>query len=587
MLDLLQKPIVFLKNRFSERHFFIISSIIVGLTSGLAAIILKYFVHSTSRVISASKVTGEHLLVALIPMFGILLSVFFIKYFLNDSLKKGSAQIVYSIIKRSSFIRAREMYGHVITSAFTVGFGGSLGLESPMVSTGAAIGSNYGKTFGLSYKDRTILLGCGAAAGIAAAFNSPIAGVLFAVEVLLTEVATTAAFIPLIISAATGALLSKIILEEGVTMTFSLQQPFNSDNVPYYILLGVFCGLTSLIYSRTFHFIEARFNKIGNRWLKAVGGGLLLFLLISFMPPLFGEGYDSVKMLESSNPKQLTDGSIVAYLVTDEASLLFFIGALILFKIIAAAITIGSGGNGGSFAPSLVVGAYLGFLFSRLVNVVGVTNLPPSNFTLVAMAGILSGVFYAPLTAIFLIAEVTGGYGLMIPLMIVSSLSLIIVHLFEPISAEGKKLSLMLRSSVETRDKLLLSRLDLSELVETNFSIVPQEVKLRDLVRIISSSSRNIFPVVDKELKLIGIIHLDKIRGIMFDTSSYDTMTVRELMMKPEAVVELEENLHEVLSKFDSANQWNLPVVKNGTYLGFLSKSSILTRYRKELMEFS
>lgn len=586
MIELMQQPIFFLKNRFSERNFLILSSILVGLTSGLAAILLKFTVHSMALLVSHVQLSGEFLLLAVIPLFGILLSVLFIKYFLNDKIQKGSAEIVYSIVKKSSLIRAREMYGHLVTSALTVGFGGSLGLESPMVSTGSAIGSNYGKTYRLSYRDRTVLLGCGAAAGIAAAFNSPIAGVLFAIEVLLTDI-TISAFIPLIISAACGALLSKVILEEGVTLAFSLQQPFNSGNVPYYILLGVFCGFTSLCYARVFHGIEVKFGKIANRWVRASIGGVLLFAMISLMPPLFGEGYDSVKMLESQNPVALTEGSVVSGMITTDGTLLLFIGALVFFKMIAAAITLGSGGNGGSFAPSLVIGSYLGFLFSRLVGVLGIGNLPISNFTIVAMAGILSGVFYAPLTAIFLIAEITGGYGLMIPLMIVSSLSLVIVHLFEPISMEAKKLSRLLHSAVDTRDQLLLSRLDLSELIETNFSIVPLDAQLKDLVKIISSSNRNIFPVVDKELKLIGLIQLDKIRNIMFDNSKYEVVTVRELMSKPEAVVELNESLHEVLLKFDQTSQWNLAVVENGTYLGFLSKSSILTRYRKELMEFS
>lgn len=586
VIELLQQPIFFFKNRFSERNFLILSSVLVGLTSGAAAILLKYAVHRIGFLVSHLQRSGEFLFLAAIPLLGILLSVFFIKYFLNDKIQKGSAEIVYSIVKKSSFIRAREMYGHLVTSAFTVGFGGSLGLESPMVSTGSAMGSNYGKTYRLSYRDRTVLLGCGAAAGIAAAFNSPIAGVLFAIEVLLTEI-TLSAFIPLIISAASGALLSKVVLEEGVTLAFSLQQPFNSNNIPYYILLGVFCGFTSLCYTKIFHGIDMTFGKFTNRWFRACVGGALLFVMISLMPSLFGEGYHSVKMLESQNPAALTEGSLVSGLITTEGTLLLFIGALVFFKMIAAAVTFGSGGNGGSFAPSLVIGSYLGFLFSRLIGVLRMGNLPVSNFTIVAMAGILSGVFYAPLTAIFLIAEITGGYGLMIPLMIVSSLSLVIVHLFEPISMEAKKLSRMLRSTVETRDKLLLSRLDLSELVETNFSIVPLDARLKDLVKIISSSNRNIFPVVDKELKLMGIIQLDKIRSIMFDYSKHEVVTVRELMSKPEAVVELNENLHEVLLKFDQANQWNLAVVENGTYLGFLSKSSILTRYRKELMEFS
>ncbi|MBL0744154.1 chloride channel protein [Chryseolinea lacunae] len=584
MISFMSRPIFYLRNKLSERHFIILSSILVGLTSGGAAILLKYMVHHIEQVVADSRRTEDFFVFAIFPLLGILLTVFFIRFFLNNTLKKGSAEIVYSIVKKSSILPARDMFGHLITSAFTVGFGGSLGLESPMVSTGSAIGSNYGHANRLTYRERTVLLGCGASAGIAAAFNSPIAGVLFAVEVLLTEV-TASAFIPLIISAACGALLSKIVLAEGVTLAFSLKQPFDYKNVPYYVVLGILCGLISLCYAKVFHGIESRIGKVSNQWVRAIIGGLLLFGIISVFPPLFGEGYDSVRALESKNALMLTEGSFLGGLIDSEGMLLVFIGALIIFKMIAAALTIGSGGNGGSFAPSLVVGSYLGFLFSRLMNLSGLTQLPVSNFTLVAMAGILSGVFYAPLTAIFLIAEITGGYHLIIPLMLVSSLSLTVVHFFEPLSMEAKKLSKMLHSTVETRDKLLLSRLDLSELIERNFSVVPEEARLSDLVKIIASSNRNLFPVVDKGQKLIGLIHMDRVRGIMFDNSKYDVINVRELMTKPEAVVELDENLHEVFAKFDSTHQWNLPVIEDGIYLGFLSKSSILNRYRNELIE--
>ncbi len=585
-MRILEYPLLLLKSRVSDKNFLIVSSILVGLTSGILAVILKYAVHLMEHVASLPKKSNEFFLVALLPFTGILFAIFFTRFFLNGNLKKGSANIVYAIVKKSSLINFRECYGHLVTSAFTVGLGGSLGLESPMVSTGSAIGSNYGKSYQLSYKQRTVLLGCGAAAGIAAAFNSPVAGVLFVIEVLLTDI-TASAFIPLIISAACGALVSKIILSEGVTIAFQLQQPFNYYNVPYYVLLGIICGLVSVLYRKIFHSIEVRFERMKNIWVKAIVGGLILFILILVFPPLFGEGYEGVKLLEGKNPARMLDGSIIESFANSEGAILMFVGLLIIFKAIAAAVTLGSGGNGGSFAPSLVIGSYLGFLFSRLINLTGITNLPVSNFTLVSMAGILSGIFYAPLTAIFLIAEITGGYGLIIPLMIVSSLSLVTVLFFEPVSLEAKKLSTMLNSTIETRDKLLLSRLELKELVEKNFAVVNVSAMLKDLTRQIATSSRNIFPVTDQNNKLVGLVQLDKIRTIMFDQSKYETTTVQELMVKPPAVVELNENIYEVLAKFESTGEWNLPVVENERYMGFLSKSTILTRYRKELMEVS
>jgi CIC family chloride channel protein len=581
----IQKPLLYLRSKLPERNFFILSSILVGLISGLSAIILKYLVHTIEKFVTYYSTNYEEFLVfALFPLIGILLTVLYIKYFLNDKLKRGSAEIVFGIVKRSSILPAREMYAHLITSGLTVGFGGSVGLESPMVSTGSAIGSNYGRVYQLSYKERTILLACGAAAGIAAAFNAPIAGVLFAIEVLLTDVSASA-FIPLIISAACGALISRIILVQGVILTFSLQEPFNYHNLLLYVVLGICAGFVSLCYAKIFRSIESMFKQFSNRWAKAIGGGVVLFILILLFPPLFGEGYETIKSIAEMNPEVLTKASLIRDFITDDFDLLLFMGALIFLKIIAAAVTIGSGGNGGSFGPSLFVGAYLGFVFSRLVNLSGLATIPTSNFTIVAMAGILSGVFYAPLTAIFLIAELTGGYELMIPLMIVSSLSLVVTHFFQPLSMEGKKLTEKLQQPIETRDKLLLSRLDLSTLIETNFSVVKPQMSLADLVKVIASSSRNIFPVVDENQRLAGLIYLDKVRQVIFNASLYETTTVQQLMVQPAAVVELDENLYQALSKFDATNQWNIPVVDKGIYVGFLSKSTILTRYRNELLE--
>lgn len=582
---LIKKPILYLGEKLSARQFLIFSSILVGLTSGLAAVGVKYVVHSISELVAFYSTNYEEFfLFALFPTVGILMTVFYIRYFLNGKLPKGNPEIVYSIAKKSSKIPPQQTYAHMITSALTVGFGGSVGLESPMVSTGSAIGSNFGTTYRLSYRERTILLACGASAGIAAAFNSPIAGVLFAIEVLLADV-SSAAFIPLIISAASGALLSKIILKEGITLSFSLQQPFNYHNVPFYILLGIICGLISLYYTRVFSWAESRIHSVENRWVRAFTGGLMLFFILLLFPPLFGEGYQTITDLANLNPGKLFQNSVLYSFIDDNRQHIILLGLLIFIKPVAAALTIGSGGNGGNFAPALFVGAYLGFVFARVVNLLGFSHIPESNFTLVAMAGILSGIFYAPLTAIFLIAEITGGYELMIPLMIVSALSLTVIHLFEPLSMDSKKLSAMLRGSIDTRDKFLLSKLDVSELIETNFSVVKPDYNLEALIKVIAMSNRNIFPVVDDQGVLTGIIHLDKIRSVIFGSSDRKNIPVTDLMVPPAVVIQASENLHQVLNKFEETKSWNLPVVDKGKYVGFLSKSSILTRYRNELME--
>jgi CIC family chloride channel protein len=325
-------------------------------------------------------------------------------------------------------------------------------------------------------------------------------------------------------------------------------------------------------------------KNVSNIWIRIVLGGFLLFALLIFFPPLFGEGYESIKSLSMLQPSQLTKVSLLNEFIKNDIHLLIFLGALMFLKTIAAAITTGSGGNGGSFAPSLFVGAYLGFVFARLINISGIAKIPETNFTLVAMAGILSGVFYAPLTAIFLIAEITGGYELMIPLMIVSALSILVAKYFEPLSMEGKKLSHMLNLSMEDKDRFLLSKLDLTALIETSFSIVRPDDTLQTMIQVISTSSRNTFPVVNEKNELLGLVHMDSIRKIIFNPEKYEKTTVKDLMTTPAAIIKLNENLHTVLKKFDDTNQWNLPVVEDKQYLGFLSKSSILTKYRSELL---
>jgi chloride channel protein, CIC family len=579
------RPIQYLKNRFSPRQFFIFSSIVVGLLSGAAAVALKFIVHQLAQLVSRYDYSFfEIALSTLFPLVGIFLTVLCVKYLLRSPLKKGSAEISYAIVKESSLIPPRETYAHLITSGITVGLGGSVGLESPMVSTGSAIGSNFGSQYKLSYKERTILLACGAAAGIAAAFNSPIAGVLFAVEALLVDVSVSA-FIPLIVSAACGALLSKVILKEGVVLSFSLQQPFDYHNVPFYMLLGLLAGLVSVYYASAFTWIGKQLSHVKNDWSRAAAGGLMLFILLILFPPLFGEGYETIKALANLQPAHLAGASPIGEFIKNEWHLLFFLGCLVFVKAVAAAITLGSGGNGGNFGPSLFVGAYLGYVFSRIVNLTGISSIPESNFTIVGMAGILSGVFFAPLTAIFLIAEITGGYELMIPLMIVSSLSIIIVHVFEPQSMEARKLHAMLNVAVDNRDKFLLSKLQLGDLLETNFSVVHPDENLLSLIKTISSSSRNQFPVLGKDDELVGIVHMDHVRKVIFDPMRDEKLLVRQLMSTPQAVIEKGENLHSVLQKFDQTKLWNLPVTENGRYIGFLSKSSILSKYRNELLE--
>jgi len=569
----------------SDRQFFILSSVLVGLSAGMVAVGLKFLVHRIAGLVADYSETHRLFwLFAFLPMIGISLTTLYVTKFLKGNLKKGSAEIQYAIAKQSSVLPSTQMYSHVITSGLTVGLGGSTGLESPIVSTGSAIGSNFARAYTLSYKERTILLACGAAAGIAAAFNAPIAGVLFAIEVVLTDISLTA-FIPLIIAAACGALLSKIILKEGLVMSFTLRQPFDFHNVAFYVLLGLLAGFLSLYYVRSFIGTQKIIQRIKNPWTRAGLGGLALGILIMIFPSLFGEGYHSVSILADLNPRLLLNQSMIKDWVQGDWTLLIFLVFIMFSKSLAAGLTLGSGGNGGNFGPSLFMGAYLGFSFARFFNLIGLAQIPETNFALVGMAGVLSGIFYAPLSAIFLIAEITGGYELMIPLMIVSALSLAVAKYFEPLSMEARKLSEKLKHSIANRDHFLLSKIELDKLIEKDFISLHEKDLLQALVNAISQSRRNTFPVLNEQQELVGLIHLDHVRATIFQTELYGTTRIKDIMVAPSLVIAPQESLHDVLKKFDDAHQWNLPVIENKRYVGFVSKSSILSKYREELMQ--
>lgn len=579
-------PLLWLRRRTSDREFMLISSVLVGLTAGLAAVILKSLVHYIQVMLAyGNRLLSQPYWLVVFPMVGILLTVLIVRYFFKGSIGRGTANVLFTISQKSSMLERHKMYSHVLTSAITAGFGGSAGLESPIVVTGSAIGSNYGRDYHLNYRDRTLMLASGAAAGIAAVFNAPIAGVLFAIEVLLTDISISA-FIPLIISAVVGALCSKIILEEDILFNISKTEFFAAEHVPFYVLLGILCGMVSVYYTRMALRVEDLFEEYKTSFLKrALIGGALLGLLIMLFPPFFGEGYDAIRVLERGEAEQLLQESWLAFFGTNEWLILCFVGALALVKVVATTITIASGGNGGNFAPSMFVGASTGFFFSRLLNMLNLGNLPTGSFAMVGMAGILSGVMHAPLTAVFLIAEITGGYTLMIPLMLVAATSFALVKYFEPYSLDTKKLAQKGHLLTHNKDKTILRIMKIRHLIETEFQPVSPEATLGEFVDVIAHSRRNLFPVVTAESKLDGVILLENVREIMFKTEKYDKVRVKELMIKPPAIVQYDDSMADVMKKFDESGAWNLPVLEGDVYLGFVSKSSIFTKYRKLLIK--
>ncbi|MCJ8163660.1 chloride channel protein [Pontibacter sp. E15-1] len=579
-------PLLWLRRHTSDREFMLLSSVLVGLTAGLSAVVLKSLVHYIHLLLAyGNRLLDQPYWLVIFPIIGILLTVLVVRTFFKGSIGRGTANILYNISQKSSIVERHKMYSHVVTSAITAGFGGSAGLESPIVVTGSAIGSNYGRDYHLNYRDRTLLLACGAAAGIAAVFNAPIAGVLFAIEVLLTDI-SIAAFIPLIISAVVGTLCSKIILEEEILFNIGQREYFEASHVPFYVLLGVLAGMMSVYYTRMALRVEEVFESYQQKvYIRALVGGMLLGLLIMLFPPLFGEGYNSIMVLERNNAEKLLQDSWLAFFGTNEWLVLGFVGALSLVKVFASTITIASGGNGGNFAPSMFVGASTGYFFARLINMLNISNLPVSSFSMVGMAGILSGVMHAPLTAVFLIAEITGGYTLMIPLMLVAASSYAMVKYFEPYSLDTKKLAQKGQLLTGNKDRTILHIMKIRHLIESEFQPISPDATLGELVQVIAHSRRNLFPVVNAENKLEGVIFLENVREIMFKTDKYDLVHVKELMVKPPAVVQYDDSMADVMKKFDESGAWNLPVLRQERYMGFVSKSSIFTKYRKLLIK--
>ncbi len=575
------------QNKLTSKQFIFVSSVLVGILAAFAVIVLKTFAHwvfvFATYLTSNTSIFKFGYIKVLLPVIGILLTVFVVKRVLGGSIEKGTSQILYAVAKKASIIPKKQMYAQIITSSLTVGLGGSAGLESPIVITGAAFGSNYAQRFKLSYKDRTLLIGCGVAAGIGAAFNAPIAGVLFAIEVLLVDVSISA-FTPIMIAAATGALVSVVVLDETVLLSFKQQQIFDYHNIPYYILLGVCTGFVAVYYSRNFQRVEHFFIRLRfTPYKKAFFGASILAIMIFIFPTLFGEGYESIKTLSENDPGKLLENTLFSSFRNNSWVLLLFVGLTMMLKVFATGITLGSGGNGGNFAPSLFLGSYVGFFFSKFLNLTGLTNLPISNFTLVGMAGILSGLFHAPLTAIFLIAEITGGYSLMIPLMIVASISFAISKRFEKHSLDTIGLVKKGNAFTSNKDTNILSTLDTNSIIQTDYLTLSPDETLEKLVDLISHSNQVIFAVVNENKKMLGVIHFNDIREIIFNQYRVKYTLIKDIMVKPIDIIYPTDSMETVMNKFEKTKVHFLPVIKNGEYFGFISKSIALEAYRTKL----
>jgi CIC family chloride channel protein len=565
----------------SQRNFLIYCSVFVGFFGGLAAVALKFLVHlmeDVSRNISSHL--PFHIIYVFLPALGIFLTVVWQHLINRDRIQKGIGNILVNIKKNRSNIRSNNIYSHLVTSSLTVGFGGSSGLEAPIVCTGAAIGSNVGKIFNLSPYEKTVLLAAGASAGIAAVFNSPIAGVLFSLEILIGEI-TIPTFIPLLIASATGVVVSKILYSGQ--LFHLVTEGWVISALPFYLILGVLSGYTAIYIAKVAGKLEKGILLKQNRYVRALGGGLMLGLIILIFPALFGEGYHYLQEILNGNIEALKEESLFSNWLANPWVMLLFIAALVLMKIVAAGITIGAGGNGGTFAPAVFTGAFLGLFVAFAVNQTGLVHLNTSNFIAVGMAGALSGVLHAPLTAIFLIAEITGGYVLFIPLMLVSATSYVISRLYNKHNMYWHDL-IHEKNINPGRDYGMLNAISLDSIINRDYTAINKQMTVADFYKVLASSSANIFAVLNNTRALEGVIWMDEIRKQLF-TAIAEGNTVADIMVTPPAIIDYAEPVSNLMDLFDKLDVWQLPVVKDGRFEGFVSKSTLLSKYREVIIQ--
>lgn len=574
-----------LKN-IPDKQFIGIVAVLVGLAAGLAAVILKNTVHFIRMAIVEGVImTYQPYLFFLFPLIGITLTVLFIRYIIGRKVRHGIPNILYSIAQTEGKIDRHNMYSSVVASALTVGFGGSVGLEGPTVATGAAIGSNFGRLFRLNHRQISLLIACACAGAIASIFKAPIAAIIFAVEVIMIDL-TIASIIPLLIASVCGALTSYLLLGEGYLYSFQITEIFLMKDLPYYILLGIAAGLLSTYFTRAYISTETLFQRVKSPWVRLFTGGALLGGLIFLIPAFYGEGYEVVNSCLRGDYTYIFDSPVFTKYHHNVTITLILLAAIVLLKVFATAITFGSGGVGGVFAPALFIGANLGILFQRSASLLGF-EINASHFALVGMAGMMAGVLHAPLTAIFMIAELTGGYGLFLPLMIVSTISFITTRYSVPHSIYTHQLAQRGQLMTHDTDSNMLKMLNVSDLIETNFNAVGADQTLGDLVKVIAHSERNVFPVIDNTGNFLGIIFLNDIREIIFQPEQYDKILVKDLMFMPKASVSPEDSMEHVAKVFQETGNYNIPVIDKGKYKGFVSRANVFSAYRKLLKDFS
>mgnify|MGYP003649267717 FL=1 len=584
------KFLIWRAKHISQRQFIYILSVLVGFLAGLGAVVLKNLTHFFQHLLEGNIIRYYHnAFYFVFPIIGLAIVYLIIKYVIRNKVSHGIPSTLFAISKRKGIMKRYQMIGSILTAPITVGFGGSVGLEGPSVATGAAISSNIARLFHLNQTKRTLLIGCAAAGALSAIFKAPIAAIIFAIEVFSLDL-TIASLLPLLLASLSAIITSYFFLGSDVLLPFKIEDVFTIKDVPFFIFLGVITGFGSIYFTEIYDRIQKLFDKIDSPIKRLLVGGIGLGILVYFIPPLFGEGFEVINNLIAGNPEEALQNNFLHLDLTNVWVVIFLLFGLAFFKIIASALTFGAGGVGGIFAPTLFMGSIIGTVVAKTINNIGIFNnsVSESNFTLVGMAGLMAGVLHAPLTAIFLIAEVTGGYELFIPLMITASISFLITKYVQPHSVYAMELGRKGELITHDKDHAVLTLMDMDKVIEDSFIKIYPNMNLGQVVhKAVVKSNRNIFPVVHRENNtLLGIILLDDIRSIMFDQTIYETVYVRDLMQKPPAIIKIEsDKMTEIMKKFQKSGAWNLPVIKEGKYYGFISKSKLLTVYRNKLIE--
>ena len=576
--------ILWREKHISERYFILLLSLSIGVTMALLAALLKFIIHHIESFV-LMHIEQRSYLYLVFPALGILLSLLFVRYIVRDDISHGVTKVLSSISQRKSRIKPHNTWSSLLASALTISFGGSVGAESPIVLTGAAIGSNFGRLFRLEQRNLMLLIGCGVAGALGGIFKAPISGLVFVIEVLLLDL-TMASVLPLLVSSVSAAAVAYVLSGKENLFLFIQTDPYYIERIPLMILLGIVCGLISLYFSKTMFRIEGEFRKLKSQRTRYLISAAILSLLIFLFPPLYGEGYDSVNILLDGQYTQLLDGSIFEAFSSSYWVVFAFFLLTVLFKVFASVATNSGGGCGGLFAPTLFVGGLTGFLFSYLVNYFSSMRvfISPKNYILLGMAGLMAGVMHAPLTGVFLIAELSGGYNLFLPLMLVSLTSFATIRIFMPHSIYSLRLAEQGKLLTHQKDTAVLTLMNLENVLEHDFEVVHPEMTLGEMVKVISVSHRNSFPVVNASGILVGIVELDNVRNIMFRPELYERYQVRRIMVAPEVKIQASMPMTEVMRLFDETKEWKMPVVDDeGRYLGFISKSTIFNNYREVL----